>query len=121
MTKSISKIIISKTIKNNNHVKTMKTARVQDENETFTILKSGDSGGGFTRPIPRDGGADQLRGISIIGRLPTNGTRGPEVRDYGRIWPDAEGLVQRSQARDVRDPVIQNHSCCMKESQLDQP
>ena len=47
--------------------------------------------------------------------------RGPEVRVYGRIWPDAEGLVQGSQARDVRDPVIQNHSCCMKESRLDQP
>ena len=29
------------------------------------------SGGGFTRPIPRDGGADQFRGIPIVGRLPT--------------------------------------------------
>ena len=43
----------------------------------------GGGGGGFTRPIPADGGADQLRGIPIIGRLPTDGTRGPEVRGYG--------------------------------------
>ena len=68
-------------------------------------------GGGFTRPIPRDGGADQLRGVPIIGRLPMDGTRGLEERGYGRIWPDADGPVQGSQARDVRDLVIQNHSC----------
>ena len=74
-----------------------------------------DGGGGFTRPVPGDGGADQLRGVPIIGRLPTHGTRGPEEKGYGRIWPDAEGLVQGSRARDARDPVVQNHSCCMKE------
>ena len=51
-------------------------------------------GGGFTRPIPGDGGADQLRGVPIIGRLPTYGTRGPEDKGCGQIWPDAEGLVQ---------------------------
>ena len=78
-------------------------------------------GGGFTRPIPRDGGADQFRGIPIVGRLPTDGTRGPEEKECGRKWPDAEGLVQGSRARDVRDPVVQNHSCCKKESRLDQP
>ena len=50
-------------------------------------------GGGFTRPIPRDGGADQFRGIPIVGRLPTDGTRGPEEKGCGRKWPDAEGLV----------------------------
>ena len=79
---------------------------------------SGGGGGGSTRPIPGDGGADQLRGIPIIGRFPTDGTRGPEEKGYGRIWHDAEGLVQGSRARDVRDPVVQNHSCCMKESRL---
>ena len=84
-------------------------------------LLPGGGGGGFTRPIPGDGGADQLRGIPIIGRFPTDGTRGPEEKGYGRIWPDAEGLVQGSRARDVRGPVVQNHCCCMKESQLDQP
>ena len=78
-------------------------------------------GGGFTRPIPRDGGADQFRGIPIVGRLPTDGTRGPEEKGCGRKWPDAEGLVQGSRARDVRDPVVQNHSCCKKESRLYQP
>ena len=78
-------------------------------------------GGGFTRPIPRDGGADQLRGVPIIGRLPMDGTRGLEERGCGRIWPNADDPVQGSQARDVRDLVIQNHSCCMKESRLDQP
>ena len=62
----------------------------------------GGGGGGFTRPIPGDKGVDQLRGIPIIGRLPTDGTRGPEEKGYGRIWPDAEGLVQGSRARDVR-------------------
>ena len=81
----------------------------------------GGGGGGFTRPIPRDGGADQFRGIPIVGRLPTDGTRGPEEKGCGRKWPDAGGLVQGSRARDVRDPVVQNHSCCMKESRLDQP
>ena len=30
-------------------------------------------------------GADQLRGVPVIGRLPTDGTRGPEVIGYGRI------------------------------------
>ena len=91
---------------------------------TFKILMSplhGSGGGGFTRPIHRDGGADQLRGIPIVGRLPTDGTRGPEEKGCGRKWPDAEGLVQGSRARDVRDPVVQNHSCCKKESRLDQP
>ena len=78
-------------------------------------------GGGFTRPIPGDGGADQFRGIPIVGRLPTDGTRGPEEKGCGRKWPDAEGLIQGSRARDVRDPVVQNHSCCKKESRLDQP
>ena len=88
----------------------------------FLVLILSGGGGGFTRPIPGDGSgkSDQLRGVRIIGRLPTDGTKGPEVRGYGRIWPDAEGLVQGSQARDVNNPVIQNHSCCMKESRLDQ-
>ena len=85
------------------------------------VYDGGGGGGGFTRPIPGDGGANQLRGIPIIGRLPTDGTRGPEEKGYDRIWPEAEGLVQNSRARDVRDPVVQNHSCCMKESRLDQP
>ena len=44
------------------------------------ILIGGGGGGGFTRPIPGDGGADQFRGIPIIGRLPTDGTRGPEEK-----------------------------------------
>ena len=92
------------------------------------VLKSSPShnidlggGGGFTRTIPRDGGADQFRGIPIVGRLPTDGTRGPEKKGCGRKWPDVEGLVQGSRARDVRDPVVQNHSCCKKESRLYQP
>ena len=91
-------------------------------NEVYNFSCHCDSGGGgFTRPIPRDGGADQFRGIPIVGRLPTDGTRGPEEKGCGRKWPDAEGLVQGSRARDVRDPVVQNHSCCKKESRLDQP
>ena len=65
-------------------------------------MRGGGGGGGFTRPIPRDGGADQFRGIPIVGRLPTDGTRGPEEKECGRKWPDAEGLVQGSRARDVR-------------------
>ena len=81
--------------------------------------KSG--GGGFTRLVPRDGGADQFCGIPIVGRLPTDGTRGPEEKGCGRKWPDAEGLVQGSRERGVRDPVVQNHSCCIKESRLNQP
>ena len=81
----------------------------------------GGSSGGFTRPISVDGGADQLGGVPVIGRLPTDGTRGPEGRKNGRIWPDADGPVQGSLARDEKGPVIQNHSCCMKESRLDQP
>ena len=40
----------------------------------------GGGGGGFTRPIPRDEGADQFCGIPIVGRLPTDGTRGPEEK-----------------------------------------
>ena len=50
-----------------------------------------------------------------------DGTRGPEVKGNGRIWPDADGPVQGSLARDEKGPEIQNHSCCMKESRLDQP
>ena len=101
---------------------------LQNATATFHHYKSfyyfsyhGGGGGGFTRPIPRDGGADQFRGIPIVGRLPTDGTRGPEKRGCGRKWPDAEGLVQGSRARDVRDPVVQNHICCKKASRLDQP
>ena len=94
-----------------------------DEDHLKALLKeeSGGGGGGFSRLIPRDGGADQFRGIPIVGRLPTDGTRGPEEKGCGRKWPDAEGLVQGSRARDVRDPVVQNHSCCKKESRLYQP
>ena len=86
---------------------------------TGVSLRGG--GGGFTRPIPRDGGADQFRGIPIVGRLPTDGTRGPEEKERGRKWPDAEGPAQGSRARDARDPAAQNHSCCKKEPRLDQP
>ena len=95
----------------------------QEIEDSFSALKKngGGGGGGFTRPIPRDGGADQFREIPIVGRLPTDGTRGPEEKECGRKWPDAEGLVQGNRARDVRDPVVQNHSCCKKESRLDQP
>ena len=74
-----------------------------------------------TAGFPGDEDAYQLRGVRIIGRLPMDGTRGPEVRGYSRIWPDVDGLVQASQARDVKDPVIENHSCCMKESRFNQP
>ena len=80
----------------------------------------GGGGGGFTRPIPGDGGADQLRGVPVIERFSTDGTRGLEVTGCDRIWPDANGPVQGSQARDVKDPVVQNHSCCMKKFRLDQ-
>ena len=97
------------------------SGRQVDPNLVSFGAKNGGGGGGFTRPIPRDGGADQFRGIPIVGRLPTDGTRGPEKKGCGRKWPDAEGLVQGSRARDVRDPVVQNHSCCKKESRLDQP
>ena len=38
----------------------------------------GGGGNGFTRPIAGDGGEDQLRGVPVIGQLPTDGTRGPE-------------------------------------------
>ena len=86
-----------------------------------TARTFGGGGGGFTGPIPGDGGSDQLRGVPVIGRLPTDGTRDPEVIGYGRIWPDADGPVQGSLARDVKGPVIQNHSCCLKESRLNQP
>ena len=58
----------------------------------------GGGGGGFTQPISGDGGADQLCGVPVIGRLPMDGTRGLEVRRNGRIWPDADGPVQGSLA-----------------------
>ena len=87
----------------------------------LAIITAFGGGGGFTRPIPRDGVADQLRRVPVIGRLPTDGTKGPEEKGYGRIWPDADCPVQGSLARDEKGPVIQNHSCCMKESRLDQP
>ena len=64
---------------------------------------------------------DQLREVPVIGRLPTNRTRGPEWRGIGRIWPDADGPVQGGSARDEKGPVLQNDNCCMKESRLDQP
>ena len=38
----------------------------------------------FTRPISGDGGANQLRGVPVIGRLPTDETRDPEWRESGR-------------------------------------
>ena len=63
-------------------------------------------GGGFTRPIPGDGGADQLRRVPLIGRLSTDGTRGPEEIGYSRICPEADGPVQGSLARDGKGPVI---------------
>ena len=59
--------------------------------------------GGFARPIPRDGGADQFRGVPIVGRLPTDGTRGPEEKGCGRKWPDAEGLEYRAVEHEMRE------------------
>ena len=99
------------------------SARLNDQKiAAVTVVKAiNGGGGGFTRPIPGDGDADQLRGVPVIGRLPMNGTRGPEVKGNGRIWPDADNPVQGSLARDEKVAVIQNHSCCMKESRLDQP
>ena len=37
------------------------------------LVQYGSNGTGFTRPIPGDGGADQLRGVPVIGQLPTEG------------------------------------------------
>ena len=42
--------------------------------------------------------ADQLRRVPVIGRLPTDRTRGQEEIGYGQIWPDADGPVQGSLA-----------------------
>ena len=55
------------------------------------VFNSELGGGMSTRPISGDGGANQLRGVPVIGRLPTDGTRGPEWRGSGRIWSDAYG------------------------------
>ena len=55
--------------------------------KTMQVTSGDGGGGGFTRPIPRDGGADQFRGIPIIGRLPTDGTKGPEEKGYGQNGP----------------------------------
>ena len=66
----------------------------------------GGGAGGFTRPIPGDWGADQLRGVPVIGRLPTDGTSRDQRSRSDRVWPDADGPVQGSLARDVKDPVI---------------
>ena len=43
----------------------------------YAFCHSLGGGGGFTRPIPRDRGADQFRGIPIVGRPPRTG---PEVQ-----------------------------------------
>ena len=45
---------------------------------TYLFIGMFGGGGGFTRPISGDGGADQFRGVPVIGQLPTDGTRGPE-------------------------------------------
>ena len=74
--------------------------------KAFNLVVEFGGGGGFTRPIPGDGGGDQLRRGPVIGRLSTDGTRGPEEKGYGRIWPDADGPVQGSLAQDEKGPVI---------------
>ena len=40
---------------------------------------------------------------------------------YLKVTVKHISTVQGSLARDEKGPVIQNHSCCMKESRLDQP
>ena len=75
------------------------------KSRNFTFQTCG-GGSGFTRPISGDGGTDQLRRVPVIGRLPTDRTRGPEEKGYGRIWPDADGPVHGSLARDEKNPVI---------------
>ena len=77
----------------------------------FSVTISVGGGGEFTGPIPGDGGADQRRRVPVIGRLSTDGTRGPKVIGYGRIWPDVDVPVQGSLAQDGKNSVIQNHSC----------
>ena len=81
-------------------------AEVLGRSRSWTIKKTRSGGGGFTRPIPGDGGADQLRRVPVIGRLPTDGTRGTEEKEYGRIWLDTDGPVQGSLARGGKGPVI---------------
>ena len=50
-----------------------------EQTENHVLLTSIRSGGnGLTRPIPGDEGADQLRGVPIIGKPPRNETRDPE-------------------------------------------
>ena len=86
----------------------------------YTKVVGGDSAGGFIRPIPKDGGADQPCGVPIIRKLRTDGIRGPEYRGNDRRRPGMYGEVQGSLVRDEKGPVIQNHRCYMKESRLEQ-
>ena len=44
----------------------------------MNYLCGGGGGDRSTRTIPGDGGADQLRGVPVIGRLPKDETKGPE-------------------------------------------
>ena len=44
----------------------------------LVLRRGGGDSGGFTRPIPGYGSVDQLFGVPIIGKLPRDGTRGPE-------------------------------------------
>ena len=57
--------------------------------ELQCVFNFAPGGGGFTQPIPGNRGADQLCGVTIIGQLLRDGTRGPEYRGIGPRWPDA--------------------------------
>ena len=94
---SLLRILLESQVKTNNkgyHFETVSDFLFLSQKASEDKKKSSFGGGGFTRPIPGDGGADQLRGVPVTGRLPTDGTRGPEVIGNGRIWPDADGPVQ---------------------------
>ena len=57
---------------------------LQDPREVY-LRPRGSGGGGFTRSIPGDGGADQLRGVPVIERLTTGQDQRSRMK---KQWPN---------------------------------
>ena len=75
------------------------------------MMRYGGGGGGFTRPIPGDGGADQFRGIPIKRATP----HGRDQRSRReRVWPK----MARRRGSSTGHPSTRCERSCGSEPQL---
>jgi len=77
-----------------------------------------DSGnrGGATRPLPRDGGVEELHGDPTVGPRPKVCTRGQKWKKWYRRWRVGETRIRDSQGVGESNPAEGVRKRCMMNS-----